>query len=230
MPDEHEPSTPADSLFPLDAHSAGAGSLLSRREFVSGAGAVGAGLLASQWLGPLSSPALTEVSTVSPSPHSPIDSMAMPLTLRINGRPVTTQIDPRFTLLDTLREHLGLTGAKKGCNHGQCGACTVLVNGRRVNSCLALALQHQEDEITTIEGLASGDELHPVQAAFIKHDGFQCGYCTPGQICSAVACLKEGHTKDDAEIREWMSGNICRCGAYTNIVAAIKDVRDHQHV
>ena len=143
--------------------------------------------------------------------------------LKINGQEHTLQIDPRTTLLDALREHLQLTGSKKGCDHGQCGACTVLVNGRRINSCLSLAIVHEGDEITTIEGLANGDQLHPVQAAFLEHDGFQCGYCTPGQICSAVACIKEGHAKSDADIREWMSGNLCRCGAYPNIVAAVKE-------
>jgi xanthine dehydrogenase YagT iron-sulfur-binding subunit len=145
------------------------------------------------------------------------------LQLKINGKDHKLEIDPRTTLLDALREHLQLTGSKKGCDHGQCGACTVLVNGRRVNSCLSFAVMHEGDEITTIEGLAKGDELHPVQAAFLEHDGFQCGYCTPGQICSAVACIAEGHTKSDSEIREWMSGNLCRCGAYPNIVAAIKE-------
>jgi xanthine dehydrogenase YagT iron-sulfur-binding subunit len=147
--------------------------------------------------------------------------------LKINGRDYAIdQLDPRVTVLDLLRERLHLTGSKKGCDHGQCGACTVLINGRRVNSCLTLAVVNDGAEITTIEGLAIGEQLHPVQAAFIEHDGFQCGYCTPGQICSAVALLKEGHAKDDAEIREWMSGNICRCGAYTNILAAIKEARD----
>ena len=146
--------------------------------------------------------------------------------LKINGKDFALKLDPRVTLLDALREHLHLTGSKKGCDHGQCGACTVLVNGRRINSCLSLALTHEGDEITTIEGLAHGDELHPMQAAFVEHDGFQCGYCTPGQICSAVALVKEGHATSDPEIREWMSGNICRCGAYPNILAAIKEAKE----
>jgi len=147
------------------------------------------------------------------------------VTLKINGKDHALEIDPRTTLLDALREHLQLTGSKKGCDHGQCGACTVLVNGRRINSCLSLAVVHEGDEITTIEGLANGDQLHPVQAAFLEHDGFQCGYCTPGQICSAVACIAEGHANSDADIREWMSGNLCRCGAYPNIVAAVKEAQ-----
>lgn len=146
------------------------------------------------------------------------------VSLRVNTKQYELKLEPRVTLLDALREYIGLTGTKKGCNQGACGACTVMVNGRRVNSCLTLALMNVGKEITTIEGLTKEDNLHPVQAAFIKHDGFQCGYCTPGQIMSAVALLKEGHTSSDAEIREWMSGNICRCGAYPNIVAAIKDV------
>ncbi len=147
------------------------------------------------------------------------------VTLRVNGKSYPLQIDPRVSLLDALRERLGLTGSKKGCDRGQCGACTVLVNGRRVNSCLTLAVMHQDDQITTIEGLARGEQLHPVQAAFIAHDGFQCGYCTPGQIMSAVGLLSEGQAHSDSEVRELMSGNICRCGAYPNIVAAIQDVR-----
>jgi xanthine dehydrogenase YagT iron-sulfur-binding subunit len=146
------------------------------------------------------------------------------LNLQINGTSHALQVDARVTLLDALREYIGLTGTKKGCNHGACGACTVLVDGRRINSCLTLAAMNIGKEITTIEGIAGGEELHPIQAAFIEHDGFQCGYCTPGQICSAVALLAEGHTKSDAEIREWMSGNLCRCGAYPNIVAAIRQV------
>jgi len=148
------------------------------------------------------------------------------MDLVVNGVAHELDIDPRTTVLDALREHLGLTGAKKGCDHGQCGACTVLLDGRRVNSCLLLAVAHQDAEITTIEGLGGEDSLHPMQRSFIEHDGFQCGYCTPGQICSAVGMLDEaardGVELDDAEIRERMSGNICRCGAYANIVPAIK--------
>ena len=145
--------------------------------------------------------------------------------LRINGSEHDLTVDTRTTLLDLLREHLGLTGAKKGCDHGQCGACTVLIDGRRANACLALAVAHDGSELTTVEGLAAGDDLHPLQAAFVEHDAFQCGYCTPGQLCSAVGMIgeaeREGITLDAPEIRERMSGNLCRCGAYPNIVAAI---------
>jgi xanthine dehydrogenase YagT iron-sulfur-binding subunit len=166
-------------------------------------------------------------------PSSPVK-----VQLQINGQPYSLTLDPRTTLLDALREHLALTGSKKGCDHGQCGACTVLIDGRRINSCLTLAVMHDGQSITTIEGLAAGDNLHPLQAAFVEHDGFQCGYCTSGQICSAMGMLAESRqgmpsyvTKDltqsiaeltDVEIRERMSGNICRCAAYPNIVAAIK--------
>ncbi|WP_409455976.1 (2Fe-2S)-binding protein [Pantoea brenneri] len=143
--------------------------------------------------------------------------------MQVNGQPYPMQIDPRVTLLDALREHLNLTGTKKGCDQGQCGACTVLVNGQRVLSCLTLAAQADGAEVTSIEGLQSASgELHPVQRCFVENDAFQCGYCTPGQIMSAVACIKEGHAGSDDEIREYMSGNLCRCGAYPHIVDAIK--------
>lgn len=162
------------------------------------------------------------------------------VSLKINGSTHQLQIDPRVTLLDALREYIGLTGTKKGCNHGQCGACTVLVNGERINSCLSLAVMHEGDEVTTIEGIANDGELHPLQLAFIEHDGFQCGYCTPGQLCSAVAMFAEAKsgqpssvtpnvadaniTLTDDEIKERMSGNVCRCAAYPNILAAIREV------
>ena len=148
----------------------------------------------------------------------------VPLDIAINGRPVRVDVDVRTSLLDLLREHLGLSGTKKGCNQGACGACTVLVDGRRINACLTLAVMHAGAQVTTIEGLATGDALHPVQAAFIAHDAFQCGYCTPGQIMSGVACIAEGHATSPADIQTWMSGNICRCGAYRGIVAAVAAV------
>ncbi|WP_310376345.1 (2Fe-2S)-binding protein [Catenuloplanes atrovinosus] len=145
------------------------------------------------------------------------------MTLRVNGESYSREWEARVTLLDALREDLGLTGTKKGCDRGECGACTVLVDGRRIKSCLTLAVMQQGREITTIEGLADGERLHPVQAAFIRHDGLQCGFCTPGQIMSGVACIREGHADSDDEVRDWMSGNLCRCGCYPNIVAAIRD-------
>ncbi|MGB4843666.1 MAG: 2Fe-2S iron-sulfur cluster-binding protein [Ferruginibacter sp.] len=149
----------------------------------------------------------------------------IPLQLEVNGETHKLQVEPRVTLLDLLREQLGLMGTKKGCDHGQCGACTVHVDGKRINSCLSLAVMNNGKKITTIEGLANGDDLHPMQEAFLKHDGFQCGYCTPGQIMSAICCIKEGHADSNDEIREYMSGNICRCGAYPNIVDAITEVK-----
>jgi len=151
---------------------------------------------------------------------------AIPVTLRVNGKKYDLQIDPRTTLLDCLREHLHLTGSKKGCDHGQCGACTVHVNGRRQLSCLSLAALHEGDEIITIEGIGQPEKMHPMQTAFVEFDAYQCGYCTSGQIMSAVALLKEPCGADDAEVKEFMSGNICRCGAYQNIVAAIQKVRE----
>ena len=174
------------------------------------------------------------------APAAPAGAAAtIPLNLSVNGKPYTLSLDTRTTLLDALREHLHLTGTKKGCDHGQCGACTVMVDGRRINSCLTLAVMHEGAKVTTIEGLGTPGRLHPMQAAFVKHDGFQCGYCTPGQICSAVGVLQEieqgipRHVSGDlnakpllsaAELRERMSGNICRCGAYSNIVDAITEV------
>jgi xanthine dehydrogenase YagT iron-sulfur-binding subunit len=149
-----------------------------------------------------------------------------PVTVSVNGQTHELEIEPRVSLLDALREHLGLTGSKKGCDQGTCGACTVWVDGRRVLACLTLAVTCEGREVTTIEGLAGDGELHPMQEAFVAHDAFQCGYCTPGQIMSAVALLEEGHAGDDAEIAEWMSGNICRCAAYPHIRAAIREVRD----
>jgi xanthine dehydrogenase YagT iron-sulfur-binding subunit len=149
-------------------------------------------------------------------------ALLVDVTLRVNGKDKRLRIDARTTVLDALREHLKLTGSKKGCDHGQCGACTVLIDDRRVVSCLTLALAAEGQEITTIEGLATDDHLHPMQQAFVDNDAFQCGYCTPGQIMSAVACVKEGHAGSEADIREYMSGNICRCAAYPNIVAAVK--------
>jgi xanthine dehydrogenase YagT iron-sulfur-binding subunit len=196
------------------------GHLATRRKFIKQV----AGTSAALAIGPrlVGSAAPDQVTSMT-RPASTSDLLKV--NLKINGKSHTLDVDPRVTLLDALRERLQLTGSKKGCDHGQCGACTVLVNGRRINSCLTLAVMHEGDEITTIEGIANGDELHPVQAAFIEHDGFQCGYCTPGQICSAVALLKENHANSDDEIREWMSGNICRCGAYPNILAAIKEAK-----
>jgi xanthine dehydrogenase YagT iron-sulfur-binding subunit len=184
----------------------------------------------------------TAASAQRVTPRAPAEQNAVSVTLTVNGSARNLALDPRTTLLDALRERLQLTGTKKGCDHGQCGACTVIVAGRRINSCLTLAAMHDGDEITTIEGLGTVERLHPMQRAFVKHDGYQCGYCTPGQICSAVAVLDEinagvpSHVSADlqnialseAEIRERMSGNICRCAAYPNIVAAIREVAEDQ--
>ncbi|HWD38048.1 MAG TPA: 2Fe-2S iron-sulfur cluster-binding protein [Fimbriimonas sp.] len=158
-------------------------------------------------------------------PRAKAQTKQAAFALRVNGREYKVPADNRMSLLDALRERIGLTGTKKGCDHGQCGACTVHMDGRRVNSCLVLAAQAEGSHIETIEGLAHGDRLHPVQEAFIKHDSFQCGYCTPGQIMSAVSCIKEGHTGSPDEIKEWMSGNICRCGAYQGILEAIQEAK-----
>ena len=214
-PDELAPDQQSIDLEPMAPEQGKSG--FSRRSFLSGLGA--AGVLAGA--GPLTNAA----PAVEPPPADE-DGGSGELTLRVNGKEYKLRdLDPRATLLDTLRERLYLTGTKKGCDHGQCGACTVHVNGRRVNSCLSFALMHEGDEITTIEGVGQPGNLHPMQAAFVEHDGYQCGYCTSGQIMSAVALLKEPIGPADEDIKNAMAGNICRCGAYTNIVAAVRQVR-----
>jgi xanthine dehydrogenase YagT iron-sulfur-binding subunit len=182
-----------------------------RRAFIGAAAAAAA------------APMVARAAATPASPASASDpSLPVEVSLKINGASKSLTIDARTTLLDALREHIGLTGSKKGCDHGQCGACTVMIDGRRVLSCLTLALAAQEQQVTTIEGLAKDGKLHPMQQAFVDQDAFQCGYCTPGQILSGIACVKEGHAGSDDEIREYMSGNICRCAAYPNIVAAVR--------
>jgi xanthine dehydrogenase YagT iron-sulfur-binding subunit len=169
---------------------------------------------------------MTHSGTAAPAGRMTAVPEKIPVTLSVNGKRIQLSVAPWTTLLDALRDHLDLTGTKKGCDHGQCGACTVLVGGRRINSCLTLAAMQEDHEITTIEGLVKGGELHPLQQAFIDHDAFQCGYCTSGQICSGVGLIAEGKAKTADEIRELMSGNICRCGAYPNIVAAIQQAME----
>jgi xanthine dehydrogenase YagT iron-sulfur-binding subunit len=201
----------------------------SRRVFLSTAGTAGvAAAIAGCEMNNKASPKSAKAAaglTAAAAPAAPAAPGAVPITLRVNGLERQVHVDPRATLLDTLRESLNLTGTKKGCDHGQCGACTVHVNGRRVNSCLTLALAVQGDDVTTIEGIGTPESLHPMQAAFVACDGYQCGYCTSGQIMSAVALLREPCGPNDADVKELMSGNICRCGAYPNIVAAIQQVR-----
>jgi xanthine dehydrogenase YagT iron-sulfur-binding subunit len=191
----------------------------TRRRFLIRATASGAALYAGLHGARLFSAA--QAASVSLAARGP---QPVPISLTVNGKSRALVLEPRVTLLDALRERLGLTGTKKGCDQGTCGACTVLLDGKRVNACLTLAIMAQGRAITTIEGLADGDQLHPIQAAFLEHDGFQCGYCTPGQIVSAVGLMNEKRPVDDVTVREWMSGNICRCGAYPNIVAAIQAV------
>lgn len=205
--DEHKPPTPGRP---------------TRRTFLTQLGVAGMAATAS--------PLLARTPAQEPEVHTPVEAPskipgAIPVTLNINGKEHRLTLDPRTTLLDALRENLNMFGTKKGCDHGQCGACTLHVNGRRVNSCLTFAVMHQPDKITTIEGLAQNGQLHPVQAAFIECDGFQCGYCTPGQIMSGAALLTEPVGPEDDDVREMMSGNLCRCGAYNNIVAAVQSAR-----
>ena len=195
---------------------------VTRRSFLSQIGAAGVAVTAAPLVARADAQATP--AEVAATKTEKIEN-AMRIKLSVNGNPVSLEVDPRATLLDALRETLSLTGTKKGCDHGQCGACTVHVNGRRINSCLTLAIMHEGDSITTIEGLGAPDDLHPMQASFVEHDGYQCGYCTAGQIMSAVALLKEPCGPADADVKELMSGNICRCGAYPNIVAAIQHVR-----
>lgn len=196
---------------------------VSRRSFLSHLGAAGLAAAAPPVLAATQAPAVP----APPAAEDAVSEGTISLNLKVNGQSHSLRLDPRTTLLDCLRENLALPGTKKGCDHGQCGACTVHVNGRRVNSCLSFAVMHRNDEITTIEGIGQPDHLHPMQAAFIEHDGYQCGYCTSGQIMSAVAVLKENVGPTDADVKQAMYGNICRCGAYSNIVAAVQQVRLH---
>jgi xanthine dehydrogenase YagT iron-sulfur-binding subunit len=165
----------------------------------------------------------TVMTTPAAAAQTTTGSSTVDITLKVNGQNHRLSVEPRVTLLDALRERLDLTGTKKGCDRGECGACTVLVDGKRIKSCLTLAVMRQNTAITTIEGLADGDKLHPLQSAFVRRDAFQCGGCTPGQIMSGVGCINEGHTRSADEIREWMSGNLCRCACYANIVTAVQD-------
>jgi xanthine dehydrogenase YagT iron-sulfur-binding subunit len=207
---EAQEGTPEPTLF----------GRVTRRSFLSHLGAAGIAATASPVL---AATAIQEPPPADAAAEAPAGTV--PLTLRVNGKNRVLRVDPRTTLLDCLRENLNLPGTKKGCDHGQCGACTVHVNGQRVNSCLSFAVMHSADEITTIEGIGQPDHLHPMQAAFVEHDGYQCGYCTSGQIMSAVAVLGEPVGPSDEDVKQAMYGNICRCGAYPNIVAAVQAVR-----
>ncbi|HEX3618999.1 MAG TPA: 2Fe-2S iron-sulfur cluster-binding protein [Candidatus Udaeobacter sp.] len=213
MPEENREEETSESLSGFETST--------RRTFLSRLGM--AGLFASA--GPVFA---QQPRTDSKPAGSSMPKDTIPISLKVNGKKYDLRIDPRTTLLDCLREHLHLTGSKKGCDHGQCGACTVHINGRRMNSCLIFAAMHEGDEITTIEGLGQPENLSPMQAAFLSHDAYQCGYCTSGQIMSATALLKEPCGPDDTDVKEYMSGNICRCGAYANIVSAIQSVRQNK--
>jgi xanthine dehydrogenase YagT iron-sulfur-binding subunit len=204
-----------ESAVPPPAGAGESSPAPSRRSFIATTGAVGGAVVAGGVTGGTHLLGPQEAAAADTSPSSRV-------SLTVNGTRRTVRVDNRTSLLDLLREHFALTGAKKGCNTGACGACTVLVDGQRVNSCLTLAVRLEGAEVTTIEGLADGDRLHPLQQAFVEQDAFQCGYCTPGQIMSGVGCLQEGHTGSPEEIREWMSGNICRCGCYVKIVRALE--------
>lgn len=221
--DSDAPSRGALSKVPSD-NGSGKHDEFSRRSFLTQLSAAGIAAAAAPLIHSPHAVAAPGTVVIEHVPQTQAPD-AVPFVLNINGRDYRVALEPRVTLLDALRENLQLPGTKKGCDHGQCGACTVHVNGRRVNSCLSFAIMHQGDKITTIEGLAQDGELSPMQAAFLEHDGFQCGYCTSGQIMSATALLKEPCGADDASVRECMSGNICRCGAYDNIVAAVQTVR-----
>ena len=214
--EKHDP----DAKWPAKVN--GARGNLSRRSFL---GQIGAGVAAATLPVAGDAAAETEARQTAADDQPLAVAGETRIRLHINKRDVPVSVDPRSTLLDCLRERVSLTGTKKGCDHGQCGACTVHINGRRVNSCLTFAVMHEEDEITTIEGLAEPGKLHPMQAAFVEYDGYQCGYCTSGQIMSAMSLLNEPCGQSDADVKELMSGNICRCGAYPNIVAAIQAVR-----
>ncbi len=213
MPEENRKEETSESVSGFETST--------RRTFLSRLGM--AGLFASA--GPVFA---QQPRTDSKPAGSSMPKDTIPISLKVNGKKYDLRIDPRTTLLDCLREHLHLTGSKKGCDHGQCGACTVHINGRRMNSCLIFAAMHDGDEITTIEGLGQPENLSPMQAAFLSHDAYQCGYCTSGQIMSATALLKEPCGPDDTDVKEYMSGNICRCGAYANIVSAIQSVRQNK--
>jgi len=213
VPDkERLESNPDQSLF----------GRVTRRSFLSHLGAAGLAATASPVL---AATATQESPAMDAASEAQASAGTVPVTLRVNGKSHVLRLDPRTTLLDCLRENLNLPGTKKGCDHGQCGACTVHVNGRRVNSCLSFAVMHATDEITTIEGIGQLDHLHPMQVAFVEHDGYQCGYCTSGQIMSAVALLGEPVGSSDDDVKQAMYGNICRCGAYPNIIAAVQAVR-----